>query len=114
MSNDELANFFKLEKRVYIEFINADVDGLQLDSDSGPSAVRHFVKMIYVTTGGGEIGKSINSIPLFRIVDLLERKPMSEKYTELNHVYTIVERLEEGNEILLRLRHSVKLLDSSD
>jgi hypothetical protein len=111
MSDDErsaIKVLFNVNKRVYVEFVNADVDGLQLDSDSGPATVRLLVKMIYVTTGEGEVGKSINSIPFSRILDLLDHKQIPETYTDTNHVYTIVERLEEGNEVLLRLRHSVK------
>jgi hypothetical protein len=114
MSESDLADFFRLDKRIYIEFVNADMDGELLDSDTGPPVVRHFVKMIYVTTDGGQVGKSIASIPFSKLLPYMQGMPIDENFVvgagmkSLNHRYTIVNRLDEGGEVFLQVRHSVR------
>jgi hypothetical protein len=108
MNENDLANVFKLDKRVYVEFINADADGYVLDSDEGPPLVRHFVKQLYVYTDEGTVGKCIHAIPFFRILKMLCGQPVPTQYKDTNHEYTVVSKMEEGNEVWLRVKHSVR------
>ena len=114
MTVQEIAFYFALPKRVYIEIIGGDVDGMYLDSDSGPPLVRHFVKSIYVNTNDGTVGRYVEGMPLSNVLQILRGGSIPESKPGFMHQYHIIERMEEENEVLIRMRHESRKVPPSE
>jgi hypothetical protein len=101
-------------KHVIIELLGGDADGLVLDSSSKDETERRRVETILWVTNNGEIGHGMQGSALIEILAQTKQKPALD---ELNlrrrplsfvHCYLVKERLEEHNEVLIRIGYEGK------
>ncbi len=99
-------------KRFLIEFIGGDWDGKTLDSHSRDEIERMHVKQCLFMTDNGTIGKAWHGISMETSSRLAKRAiPTSDlKRPEggKTHKYTVVERLDEDDDVLVRVEYSVR------
>jgi len=105
----------QLNKRVYIEVIGGDADGIVLDSHSDDPAVRETVRGILFMTKNGEVGFGMNGISLSNLLELARGETREPRIVpDFMHKYVITERLDEAGEILLRMTYSTRRLPDPD
>ena len=97
--------------RVLIEFIGGCWDGKNLDSQSADEVERTYVTGIYAMTHHGEVGRAFRGFSMDSL-DQSRKKGLSmEKFIDAgasaNHRYTVTDRIERDNEILIRLEYSL-------
>jgi hypothetical protein len=97
-----------LTKPVIVEVLGGgDSDGLFVDSRSKERAVAEQALNFYRMTAGGELGRSMVGMSAGNVLRLLRGERFSpEKMGGQPHFYTVVERIEEPNEMLLRLHYT--------
>jgi hypothetical protein len=99
------------EKRILIEVLGGDWDGRTIDSQSPDETERMHVHTCLHLTRNGTVGKSFHGASM-QMSDMLKKgeastrdwKPIEGK----THKYTVVERLDEGEEVLIRMKYSVR------
>ena len=99
------------DKRVYVEFLGGDLDGLTIDSDSTDNSEQQLIEMAYTLTNGGQVGKSFHGYSVGAIQHLIRHGPegmFRKNPVTGSHQYTVAERLEERDEILLRMKYAVR------
>lgn len=96
--------------RILIEFLGGDWDGKTLDSQSPDEEERELLWGCYDMTGQGTVGGAFHGVSMSQLEGSLkgERSLRNIKLERGSHKYTVVERVEEGNEILVRLKYSVE------
>jgi hypothetical protein len=89
-------------QNILIEFIGGDADGKYLDSESDNQAESLHAKLIYMGTRNGTVGDGLQTMPMDWQEKLMNNEPFEIRgYSP--HQYEVIERLEEGNEIHLRM-----------
>ena len=104
------------EKHICIEFIGGDMDGRTLDSHSGDPNEQWILESCLDMTRNGTVGRAFHGQSL-SVMESLMRGELSP--TDLRrerpsgtHQYTVSERLDDGEEVLIRMRYSVRPLRS--
>ena len=99
------------EKRILIEFIGGDWDGKTLDSHSPDKAERMYEQSCLFLTRDGTVGKAFHGFSMIAFdrmrkgeISMDDAKPSGRK----THKYTVTERLDEGDEVLIRLKYSIR------
>ena len=100
------------EKRILIEFIGGDWDGKTIDSHSPEEEDRHHVQTCLHMTRNGTVGKAFHGMSM-QSSDQLARGEITFDDTKRpegrrTHKYTVVERLDVDDEVLIRMRYSVR------
>lgn len=98
-------------KRILIEFLGGDWDGKTIDSQSSDETERMHVHTCLHLTRNGTVGRSFHGASM-QMSDMLKKgecslndwKPVGGE----THKYTVVERLEEHDEVLIRMKCSVR------
>jgi hypothetical protein len=101
------------EKRFLIEIIGGDVDGRTFDSLSADAVEREMVQGLLHMSHEGKVGHAFHGVSIAMIEAMRrgEKGHRDWKPATGTHKYTVVERLDEGDEVLIRLRYSVKPLE---
>jgi hypothetical protein len=101
------------EKRYLIEVIGGDADGRTFDSQSPDATERKMVECLVFMTHDGKVGSAFHGVSMGMEEALWHGKKGIHdwKPTTGTHKYTVVERIEEGNEVLIRLQYSVRPLE---
>jgi hypothetical protein len=92
-------------KRVHIEIIGGDADGLFLDSQSTNSQERELVEGMLYMTNNGEIGQGWRGVSLTNLREIQAGISGRKSAPDFMHEYRVVERIEEESEILIRMRY---------
>lgn len=100
--------YWNLPKRVIVEVIGGDADGLYLDSEDQDSALAEEAKSVYRMTEGGTVGRATAGLSMGRLIRLRSGdRSAAENHGGHAHYYCVSERIEEDSEILIRLQHSL-------
>lgn len=88
---------------VFVEFLGGPLDGKTYDGNSTNRFERDFVSFVWLCSDQGSIGKGFNGINHA----LLQELGYSLSDLEKPHIYKylVEEKLVEGEQVLVRLRH---------
>jgi hypothetical protein len=97
------------QQRILIEFIGGDWDGKTLDSQSADDTERQAIDCCLYMTDNGTVGKAFHGGSISMLYSLMKGRQMPERKSEPKgmHKYTVFERLDEDNEVLIRIRYSI-------
>lgn len=101
-------------KRVLIEFLGGDMDGRTLDSDSSDPSEKKMIESCLAMTDNGTLGRAVHGFSM-TTTQAMARGEIAHsdlKRPKGTHQYTVAERLDEGDETLIRMRYSVRPLQS--
>jgi hypothetical protein len=93
--------------RFLLEFVGGYWDGKTIDSASQDADERDRVWQCLWLTENGMVGRAYMGVSPAGIEYLKEHGPQATRDAgfRISHVYRIAERLEEGNEVLIRLKY---------
>src|SRR6476660_1254049 len=96
-----------VSKRVHIEILGGDEDGLILVSDSGNPVERQQVETILQATNNGEIGMGMRGLSVSKLRAVLEGRGGTFlrlfRWPAFQYEYKVTERIDEPSEVLIRL-----------
>ena len=97
-------------KRIILEFIGGYWDGKTLDTASSDPDEASLASGYYLMTHEGTIGKGFEGVSEEAVAYAHKHGWEAAKDVGFRwgHVYRVIERLEEGDEILVRLKYSLK------
>ncbi len=96
--------------RIILEFIGGgDWDGKTLDSHSENCVEARMAQEYYEFSKQGEVGCSFHGVSMGKVEEIWRGGKMSTPMMQpkMSHKYTVVERIAEGNEVLVRIQYSV-------
>jgi hypothetical protein len=100
------------EKRFLIEFVGGDVDGRTFDSASADPVERQIVQSLLFMTDNGTVDKAFHGVSMLANEALrrgeVEFSNLNFGHSGKTNKYTVAERLEHGDEVLIRMKYSVK------
>lgn len=101
------------DKRVCVEFLGGEVDGLTVDSWSEDPVERQIVELVWVLTRGGTTNRGIEGVPFSTTIEQYTGRRNRESQGNDGRLsrYRVKERLDEGHEILIRLECQNRRLD---
>lgn len=98
-------------KRILIEISGGDADGRTFDSASTDPVERQMVEQLLWLTGNGTEGKAFHGLSISASEELsrgnLTMKDMKRSSDGSTHKYTVLERHEDDDGILIRVGYSV-------
>jgi len=96
-------------RRILIEFLGGDMDGRTLDSTSADSAERRMLESCLALTKNGRVGAAFHGVSMTTAEAMMQGMLSHSdlKSPKGTHKYTVVERLDEGDETLIRMKYSV-------
>lgn len=102
------------DKVVTVEIIGGgDADGLYLDTQTSPLVIQQ-VQSMYVLTQGGTIGCTMVGISVTNYQRLVHGEKLGpHQFGGQPHYYTIVDRLEDDNQLLLRAHYTAGRTESA-
>ena len=97
-------------RRFVLEFLGGDWDGKMLDSQSSDREEVKLAQGYFWMTGDGTIGKRIDELSeqAKKFAEGHDWKPSEEPGADNSHTYEVIERREEGERLLVRLKHGAK------
>ena len=92
-------------KRILIEVMGGDKDGLTLDSQSSNTTSKALAFHIYQKTDQGTEGKSFHGLSIGKMMSLVtDEVDIRNVNMEGNQTFIVQDKLEGGNEVLINLR----------
>lgn len=93
-------------KRVSVEFVGGDIDGLVVDSGSDDTAEQCLVEMVWVLTDSGSVGRRLQGLPASAVLEIRRGTPLQFRQRGGGIAeYRVFERLDRPSGILIRVRH---------
>lgn len=97
-------------KRILIEFVGGDFDGRTLDSESPNEHERWLVDSCMSMTHNGTVGCAFHGFSMSTIEARMRGEEVEAGSPKGTHKYTVLDRLDDGDEVLIRMGYSVKPL----
>lgn len=97
------------DKRLLVEVVGGDVDGRTYDSDSPDPIERQMADMLFRMTRQGALGNAFHGFSMSCVEELHRGMPMPDTISRdgATHKYEVVDRSEDDDKIVVRLRYSV-------
>jgi hypothetical protein len=96
-----MAELWHPTKRIHIEILGGELDGVVIDSDRSTPLERHFWAMLQQLA----IGQTIQGIKLLDALALLQNQRRVVEVGRLTEEYTVVAKEEDESELFMQLRH---------
>jgi hypothetical protein len=110
-----LPTFGPITKRVIVEFLGGDADGLYLDTKHEDREIAQYTEFLYVGTQNGTVGRGVRGLSMSLVIRVLKGDRTALNRQGLHaHEYRVVERIEEDNEILLRMKYKGQIVSATN
>jgi hypothetical protein len=98
--------YWKPTKRINVEVKGGDADGLFLATDDPDSAIADTALMVYQLTEGGTKGRAFAGMSIANNLRLRKGESLAPFQRGMQaHYYTVIEQIDEPNEMLIQLQH---------